>query len=210
MNYIFLTPNFDESGETKYFAIPADKIETLNVFETYDKYGQKVGHENAGDYHIDNSQSDAKSDCEIAIKEKYGVEVSIDAHNSCIEVIDNTEVDEWISENEDENAGNFISELNAFILEWCNEKENISSCQGFTYWNGNDWKTIITDYEFDGNPSHSIVDDEDLIVELSAAIENKEFVNEGFGCKNYESGNWNIEKSYYQGTWASYILTEKE
>ena len=209
MSYIFLTPNFDESGETKYFAIPADKIETLNVYETYDRNGQQVGHENAGDYHMDNSYSDAKRDCELAIKEKFGLEVSIDGQNGQIEVIENADVDEWISDSEDENAGNFVNEINSFILEWKEQNENIITCKGFDYWDGSNWKTIITECEFHGEPSHNIVDDEDLVTELNEAIENKEFTKEGFGVKTYESGNWEIDDSQWQGVWASYIITEK-
>jgi len=47
-NLIFLTENFSE-GETKYFAIDASKIETLNVSDTYDSHGLKIGTDDAGD-----------------------------------------------------------------------------------------------------------------------------------------------------------------
>ena len=73
-NYIFLTENFNE-GSTTYYAIPADKIETLNLFETYDKHGQHIGHTNAGDYHLANSEGGyATTDCLKAIAEKFGID----------------------------------------------------------------------------------------------------------------------------------------
>lgn len=40
------------------FAVAKESFKYLPLAETYDRYGQLVGHENAGDYHPDNPYSD--------------------------------------------------------------------------------------------------------------------------------------------------------
>ena len=208
--FIFLT-KADNEGEITYLAIDSEKIETLNVFETYDQYGQEVGHGNAGDYHIDNQYSDAKQDCIAAIQEKFGVEVNIDTHNVCVETIDNTEVDEWISDEIDPAvAGEFINEINTFISEWVEENSTYTTLKGFNYWDGNNWKTVVVEMEHGDCKSHQLVDDEDLIEELNKSIEEKEFLKKGHGMTCYRSGKWAIGVSQYQGDWESYQISEIE
>ena len=209
--FIFLT-EADNQGPATYYAIPEGKIETLNEFETYDRYGQQIGHEAAGDYHIDNEQSPAKQDCIAAIQEKFGHSVSIDYKNG-VEVIDNTETDEWISEQVDPAvAGEFISEINSFISEWVEENSTITTLRGFDYWDGSNWRTVVVEREHTGrdNTSHQILDDEELIAELNEAIENKKFMKSGFGKEVYQSGNWEIVVSNFQGSWASFEVREIE
>ena len=206
-NYIFLTNKFDQ-GDSIYYAIPASKIETLLVVDTYARYGQPVSVEDTGDYHINNQYSDAKKDCEKAILEKFNKEVFIDRYNDCVEVIENNEVDEWICQN-DENARDFINEINTFITKWCEKNNILQSCEGFNYWDGSNWATIITSYENDGNNSHEIIKDKKLIDKLNNGIENMEFLKEGFGNKTYVFEDVKIIDSCYQGTWASYELTIK-
>lgn len=208
--FIFLT-EADSEGPVKYFAIDAEKIETLNEFETYDRYGQTVGHENAGDYHIDNQYCSAKQDCIAAIEEKFGVDVNIDTHNQVVEVIDNTEVDEWISEQTDPAvAGELISEINTFISEWAEENQTLTTCKGFNFWDGSNWATVVVQREHTDNVSHEILDDEELIKELNQAIEDKEYVKSEFGKEKYQSGNWAIVDNHCQGSWATFEIREAE
>jgi hypothetical protein len=203
--YIFLTKKYEEN-ETTYLAIDPAKIESLNVCDTYDSNGQTVDHETAGDYHIDNQYSDAKHDCEKAILEKFGKTVSIDAHNACVEVIENTEVEEWITENE-ETAGDFINEINTFIKSWCEENHTLETCEGFNYWDGSNYRSVITNYHVEGYESHSIVEDEEIIEKLNTAIENKEWVSDSFGLKKYEFEDVKIVVSQFSGAWEAYSLT---
>lgn len=211
-NFIFLT-EADNQGPVTYYAIPEEKIKTLNEFETYDRFGQQVGHEAAGDYHIDNEQSPAKQDCISAIQEKFGVDVNIDTHNEVVEFIQNTEVDEWISDqNDPTEAGEFINEINSFISEWVEENSTITTLSGFDYWDGSNWRTVVVEREHTGkdNTSHQILDDQELIAQLNEAIENKKFVKSGFGKEIYQSENWEIVVSNFQGSWATYEIREIE
>lgn len=200
-NYIFLTKTHNE-GETIYYAILEDRIETLNIFETYDNYGQLCGHYNAGDYTIENNASDAKADCEKAIEEKFnlgGVVINDDKVYS----IDNEEV--YYSFDDDSDFQKLVISINEFIEEWKNENECYSEVKGFTFWNGHNFQTIITKID-DGEPTHNVVDDEDLVKELNEAIENKSFEAAGFGCDVYSHNNWVVVDSNWQGDWASYEL----
>lgn len=204
-NYIFLTKAYNE-GETIYYAIPADKIETLNLFETYDGYGQLVGHYNAGDYAIGNSASDAKADCEKAIEEKFnltGVIISDDnVYSIYNEVVD-------YSFDDDSDFQKQVIDINDFIEEWKKENETLAEVEGFTYWDGHNFQTIITRID-DGEPTHNVVNDESLVRELNDAIENKSFEAKGFGCEVYSHDKWVVIDSNWQGTWELYQIMSLE
>jgi hypothetical protein len=212
-NYIFLK---ETDGENIYYAISPERIETLNVADTYDSYGQQVGHYNAGDYHFDNSESSCQDDCCKAIQEKFQVGVCLDGE--MVSSIDNEEADDYQNfiEVDDEGADEhnkmvqLIIDINEFISEWREENESLNTCQGFNYWDGHNWKTVITSFEYDGYPSHEIIDDEELIQSLNQAIESKEYVKSGFGFEEYEFEDWKIIDSHFEGTWAAYEITEKE
>jgi len=209
--FIFLTEANSE-GPVTYYAIDAEKIKEIPESDTYDRYGQQIGHEAAGDYHIDNDYSSAKQDCIAAIEEKFGYKVSIDYKNG-VEVIENTETDEWISEQIDPTeAGELISDINSFISEWGNENSTITALRGFNYWDGHNWKTVVVEREHTGrdNTSHQILDDQELIAELNEAIETSNRTIYEFGKEKYQSDNWEIVVNNFQGSWASYEIREIE
>ena len=209
-NYTFRTKSYEESGESTYYAISPDRIKTLQVAATYNAYGQQIGSYDAGDYALDNSGCDAKADCETAIFEKFNLKVSVDTDVKTVETVGDDDADEWVSESEIENAETLISEMNAFISKWCAENENMTTCKGFDYWDGSNWKTITVEFEFHGEPSHKVVEDEDLIAELNNAIQNKEFLKDGFGYKEYAHEGWVVTASQFQGSWAAYTLNKPE
>lgn len=206
-NYIFLKENFSE-GPDRYFAISKETIETLNVADTYDNYGQLIGHHDAEDYHIGNSESSATRDCLQVVTQKF------DLNNSeeilIVEVDDDDfMVDDLYGENQQFNTEETKSEINAFIKEWRKENENLNACEGFTYWDGHNYKTITTSADF-GETSHSLVKDDELTKELNEAIDNLSFEKEGFGCKIYTHEDWVIIDSQWQGTWAAYELMKAD
>lgn len=208
--YTFLKNRFPEiDNVTRYFAIPEDKIETLNLHDTYDRNGQQIGHTNAGDYSIDNEYCDAESDCLEALKQKFNITSLKNDFNDParidflqirgFEIYNNSNIDESDIENYDE------EKINAFIAEWEKENAIYETVQGFDYWDGSNWDTITTASEH-GEPSHEVISDDELTSELNEAIESREFQKEGFGKKIFIFGNWVIVDSYVQGTWASYEI----
>jgi hypothetical protein len=200
-NYIFLTENYNE-GPTTYYAISSDKIETLNLCDTYDRNGQKVGHFYAGDYHLDNHESDATKDCIKAVSEKF----SIDEDN--IHLV-NTGGEIEIEAGDGAQYGFDEKTVEAFIKEWREKNESLTEVKGFDYWDGHNWKTITTGVYF-GEPSHEIVSDEKLVAELNEAIENKSFEKSGFGCEVYSHDKWVVIDSNWQGTWAAFEIMSME
>lgn len=199
-NYIFLVGNFSE-GPTRYFAIPETMIETLNVSDTYDDYGQRISSGDAGDY--------------ITLNSEKAVKVANDAWNE--EFKNEDDYDEYTAKWNREDyisAYDFYEYFDAIIAnKELKDDEDYKliceSCQGFTYWNGSNYKTITTSVE-NGEASHSTCDEE-ITKELNEAIKNMEWVGEGFGSKTYEYKNWVIIDSNVQGTWESYeILSEME
>lgn len=202
-NYIFLTENFNE-GPTCYYAISGNRIETLNLFSTYDQHGQIVGHTNAGDYHLANSEGGyALTDCIKAISEKFG----IDYNN--IKMVNEGDDEFNIEAGDGEEYGFDEAAVNAFIKEWREKNESLTEVKGFTYWDGHNFKTITTGVD-DGEPTHNILDDEELTRDLNAAIENKSFEKAGFGCEVFSHDKWVIIDSNWQGTWEAFEIMSRE
>lgn len=197
-NYIFLTKAYNE-GETIYYAIPDDKIETLNLFETYDGHGQLVGHCDAGDWHFGNSESNVVRECEKAIAEKF------DIYLGNIHIIREGDDNFIIEPGDGEGYGFDESAVNEFIKSWREENESLTEVGGFTYWDGHNFQTIITRHD-NNEPTHNILKDEALVRELNEAIENKSFEAKGFGCEVYSHEKWVVIDSNWQGTWASYEI----
>src|SRR5690606_5824651 len=185
-DYIFLKKADD--SEDVYYAIDSAKIDTMNLCDTYDRFGQKVGHTDAGDYHPDNSYSPAYEECLKAVAEKFVV-------NTEGAIFRGDEI-----EFEDD-PGN-LKEIQAFVTAWIEENQNLETCECFTFWNGHNWQTIITACDQDSAITHQVVDDETLGAELAWAIVSREFVKEKFGEKVYKSDNgYYVIDSYVQGAW---------
>lgn len=92
MNYIFLRETNLSGNETdRILAVDSTKIQTLNVFETYDFFGQQVGHEAAGDTHPENPYSDELRD---KYKEMYPTEQPEELEAFCEEFADQI----WIAQ----------------------------------------------------------------------------------------------------------------
>lgn len=191
-NYIFLTENFTE-GDTVYLAIDADKIETLNVSSTYDKYGQPV------------SNSDAGDSLDLLTN------VAIDIANDAIGSANYFEQGNVVSAFETPTAFDDILELlqKHNLIEGVDFTMYKETVKGFNYWDGSNYKTITTQVE-NGEATHTILDDERLIAELNEAIENSKFIKEGFGTKIYEANGWTVENNYCQGVWDAYRVYTQE
>lgn len=58
-NYIFLKKEYSEGPES-FYAIDAEKIETMNLSDTYDQFGQLISNSGAGDSLILETEEAAK------------------------------------------------------------------------------------------------------------------------------------------------------
>lgn len=197
-NYTFLTKAYNE-GETIYYAIPDDKIEAMNESDTYDKHGQLISCGDAGD--------------SLSLSTEKGVEMANKLANKYEEHEEapaDYEVGNIISAHEDGSLYDDIiacyksGELTDMDIDITRAKVD-----GFTYWDGHNWKTVTVRKDYD-EPTHAIVSDENLICELNAAIENKSFEKSGFGCEVFSYDKWVVIDISWQGTWASYEIMSRE
>jgi hypothetical protein len=188
-NFTFLTSN-NQEFETTYFAIDSDKIETLNVSDCYDNNGQQVGAYNASDY-ISLTSEDAE------ILNKWC--------NTNAEKLDDEEGTKYCFVQGDIIMGD---DFRFDIFTGTISKDSImrTTCKGFTFWNGNNHKTITVSVEH-GEPTHSIVTDEKLIEKLNNAIENKGEGASSFGQISYLFEDVSIVNSAYATSFATYEIT---
>jgi hypothetical protein len=163
----------------------------------YGKYGQQVGHDNAGDC-LEILTQDAAQIANDVYNDQEGNEADEYEHKynvgSIVSAYDNSTVFDSLLGNE--GVGAFIT-----------------TAEGFTYWDGHNHRTIILSSDnpdFEGE--WSVVEDDELIAELNAVINEMEFVGESTGVKSYKSpsGKWGIDDSCWQGTWAKYEITLME
>lgn len=196
-NHIFLVKEYEE-GPTTYYAIPEDKIVEMNLSDTYDNYGQIVGHDGAGDYHMENYQSDAAKDCIKAICEKFQIQFDN------IHIVYNSGEFE-IEPGDGEEYGFSETEVNQFIKSWRGQNESLTTCKGFNFWDGHNWQSVIVesgDFDID----YKVVNDEKITTELNEAIKESKFFGEGFGEKRYRTDDYVVIDNYCQGHWESYMV----
>lgn len=192
-NYLFLTENNNE-GPSRYFAINPVIIETLNLSETYDQFGQTISHGDAGDS-ITLLTDKAVKIANDAYNEEFSAEESYDGY------VNKYETGDFVS------AYDFCECFDAVIEKsesGIDYEEDFTTVKGFTYWDGSNWKTITVEQN-EYEPTHNVVD-EDLTKELNQAIENKSFETKGFGCEVSRGGDYAIIESQWQGSWDIYEL----
>ena len=108
------------------------KIDSGNLCETYDNYGQVCGCHDAGCYTLMNSESSIHSHLLLAIEAEFGI--TIDSIEFC-------DIDELIDlfETTDVNIG----KLRDFAEAWLSKNESHTQCSHFTYWDGRNFKSLV-------------------------------------------------------------------
>ena len=207
MGYLFLKQN--DSLNEQIYAVDEECFETLNVANTFDRFGQETGHENAGDYHIDNYYSSALFDCVSHIKIKFNHDVTINTTTGRINTIDEMYLDEFVFSSND---SNIIEDINKEIEQWCKENHKYETCTGFNYWDGNNWKSIIINNENNETTiNYDVIKDESLIETLNKAIEEKEYVENSFGKVIYKYEELLIIDNHSSKySWVSWIIEDAE
>jgi len=198
--YTFIKENEETRDTTTpecYLAITDDTIESLIYADTYGDFGQIVGADNAGD----------------------SIELTSDKTKSILKEVETDTDSEAILENDClvqayNNKNDLYETLLERLQEECSDEDYTlmqEEVQGFTFWNGSNHETVITSFDnLDYNPTHEEINENSLIDELNEAIENCEFVKEGFGRKIYETEKYWIEENYCEGHFESYAIYNKE
>lgn len=181
MATIFLKLQHDHDNEGKYFAIDESKIETLNVSDSYDQFGQKISASDAGDY----------------LEINQDIEFVPDYQDESLKFEAGTNISAY------EQGEDFDTIVNSFPGYITLHR---TTFQGFNYWNGNNHRTVSVD-SIDDSHSHEIETDETIIARLNEALENKEEHSAGPGTVTYRHKDVEIVKSNWQGHWEEYTIT---
>ncbi len=192
MATIFLKLQHDHDNEGKYFAIDESKIETLNVSDSYDQFGQRIGPDDAGDY-----------------LELTSIEAAVLA-NDCHNDIEGNDDDD--RENPYTAGMNIVAYENAELFDAVCDNPRLgvvthrTTFEGFNYWNGSNFRTLSLS-SIDDSHSHEIETDEAIIARLNESLENMEEVSEGRGLTTYRYKDVEVIESHYAGAWEEYTIT---
>lgn len=186
--YQFIQKNYDDNSATPFLAI-STPLESLKLSDTYGDYGRAVQPDEAGD--------------SIELKTVKAVETA-------------NHVAEFLELEVSFEIGSIINsfenlELYNNIFEQLSEEDYVgyfNMVEGFNYFDGNNWATVTVKTDI-GEPSHTLIDDDDLISELNQAIEDSEFVSEGFGTRKYETEKFLIVSSQFASHFESYEIYDK-
>lgn len=186
--FIFLVNKFNPESECMYFAIDSSRIETLNVSDTYDRWGQPISSYDAGDF------------VEITDFVKFSLQ-----HPELVESMRMSEDDILCF---DGHSDIF------FELERIGEGDYFNfyftECRGFNYWNGNNWQTILLEHSGIEEPEWKIVEDKNLNKRLRTALSKKVEVGKGFTMIEYKHGKVSIIKNLHAGAWEDFLLEINE
>lgn len=176
------------------YVIDDNDVKTMNLCDTYDNYGNVIGHYAAGDYHIGNSGCDYEKDLKSYLTEKFGIDFSEVEFEADEEVTD-------IYADED-NLSDFIANNKKKILsaveDFRKENEHITECKSLEYWDGNNHQSIVLedengcDYRF----VYADVNTEEYVLEDYKKAEWTDY-ERGFSCSK-GNNSYNFRKSCYQ------------
>lgn len=208
--YTFIKSTDSESYPNPICAISIE-IEDLELHQTYDRFGQLIGHDNADDYSIYNQYSYADSDCLKELIERFQITSKVNDYNTpndvdFLSINSDGEIDITLNIEEYEIENFDRVKINAFIKKWEEENAEYNTVKGFDYWDGSNWRTIVVEDLIWDNPTHEIIENDSL----ESEIDSKVWIKDVFGRKIYESKNFWIIDDFRQGSFASYELYAKE
>lgn len=149
------------------FIVNDEDIEKGCLHNTYNQYGQKVGHTYACDYSLHNNEGTwAFEEMRKEGVDKFGegfFEIEIDTADLSVQNYDDLK-EEGIEVSE--------KELNEWIKEWEKKNANYTCVEHITWWNGNNYQSHVLEDEEYGATLKRV--DEDLEKSILAAYEEAE------------------------------------
>lgn len=112
------------------YIIEENKFETTRLSECYDKFGQKIGKENAEDYCLENSYCTELRERFLNDLQTAGFEVENKSWEDFVESDDNS--------------------IKEFVENWRDENEVYTEALAYNYWDGNNWRSVILDDDANG------------------------------------------------------------
>ena len=190
-----------EGGEV--FIVAKDKFERVNYADTYDRFGQRIGHEQAGDNHVRN--------CYSELGERYLAVVN--DHKDYYEEEWEEATKEWHSKYLDADSKNSFQDwLAAEMQELYASEEAINTCLAYDYWDGHNWQSVV----IPSSDDFGVLDvkgwnqlSEEQAQEIAQEFFEKEYHRDGFGTKEYASENYTFIDSYCGGAWADWYVHDR-
>lgn len=183
----------NSTNDKQIVIINENQIESKNLCETYNDFGQECGCYDAGCYSIDNSDSDFESDLKDAIKKKFG---HLDTFNiiPCF--------DEYAFEYEDEpeeDDNTDVEAINKFINEWI--KENTSHCDAevFEYHDGSNWHSLAISVE--GVEPVLVEVEEELNDKIISEYQDADRTEFNMGKMVFESESFSFTVTQFASDW---------
>lgn len=166
------------------YIVSTSDLKEVNLCDCYNDYGQAIGHYDAGDYSLENSESSMLSDMIDRGCPVFGdsfADIELDSNLT-------------ISNAEELGLSDRESEINAFIKSYEEENSYYNTVKAIQYWDGhNNRSLIIGGLEVGGTAE---------IVENDQA---REIVEE---YQSIEPGEYNHGLSYVQGEKYQYKFTQ--
>lgn len=198
--YIFLTKVQQDTANTEYFAIPESQLEVMYVSDTYGLYGHQISPSEAGDY--------LELLTENAVLKANELHLNEHRHYDDKEALELFKLADIVSAYDYSHIYENI--LSSSLVEDDDYMTFRSECQGFNYWNGQDWKTILVQHDDNDILDWQIVKDKKLIKRLRIALTAKSYKSKGAGVQYYEYGHTQITESFWEGSWESFKLTVED
>jgi hypothetical protein len=187
--YSFLVSSVPDEEGLLYLAVLTDSIEKTALSGTYDKYGQVIGREMAGDY--------------LEILTEAGMNLANEKYNE--------QLDEDDIEPNKFQIGSAVSAYDHSEIFDCLLNEDASNYQlveqqvdSIEYHDGHNFRSCVLGEE---GSEYEIVTDEELIFELKNAILLRKYDGDRTGLKYFTAPGWNVWVSFWQGRFESYNLS---
>lgn len=156
--------------DNEFYIVSTSNIKEVNLCDCYNDYGQAIGHYDAGDYSLENSESSMLSDMI-----DRGCPVFGDSFSD-IELND----DLTISNAEELGLSDRESEINDFIKSYEEENSYYNTVKAIQYWDGHNNRSLIIGGLEVGGTAEIVEDDQAIgILEEYQSIEPGEY-NNGF------------------------------
>ena len=176
-----------ENQEGEMFAVSAKRIERFPMADSYGNYGQQCGHSDAGDslYIEDQDAADMANDWMVENDEEGKVWATGDV----------------IAAYEDHRIFDAMNGQPGFELHQ-------QTVTGFNYHDGQNWASIIVDYE-DGTEAPYSYRPDQLIKQFNQEINTKEQVGETAFGRTYETASFQLFNGNSAGDWFAYKVAHK-
>lgn len=168
-----------ESEDGRMFIADRDDFEWQNLSECYDKFGQQIGEENAGDYCLENCYC-------TDLRDKF----LNDLKAAGFEVDENSDIDDF-TDSEDE-------KLKKFIEAWKDENESYTEALVYNFWNGHNWQSIIISCDSDESVNYEEIEGKEA-EDILKAFEGVQFGQHERGLCTVESGEFVFTHSLFAG-----------